>query len=69
MFTHSVRLALTRQIELHEQDDQGAQFENLPVPAQEKNVPMSWGQYLLHGLSKILIVTGQWLKSGQQLSF
>jgi len=69
MFTHSVRLALTRQIKLHERDDQGTQFKNLPVSAQEKNIPTSWGQYLLLGLSKILIVAGQWLKSGHQLSF
>jgi len=69
MFTHSVRLALIRQIELHERADQGTQFGNVPVPAQEKNIPTSWGQYLLLGLSEILIVVGQWLKSGHQLSF
>jgi hypothetical protein len=69
MFTHSVRLALTRQIELHARADQGTQFGNVPVPAQEIKIPTSWGQYLLLGLGKILIVAGQLLKSGHQLSF
>jgi hypothetical protein len=69
MFTHSVRFAQIQQIELHEQADQGAQLGNVPVLAQEKNTPTSWGQFLLLGISKILIVVGKWLKSGQQLSF
>jgi hypothetical protein len=69
MFTHSVRFALIQQIESHEQADQGTQLGNVPVLAREKNTPTSWGQFLLLGLSEILIVVGQWLKSGQQLSF
>ncbi len=69
MFSNSVQLDQIRQIEFKQHTDQVAHNKNVPTPAGEKDDSTTWRQYLILGLSKILVVAGQWLKSPNQLSF
>ena len=69
MFSNSISFALIQQMELKKQADQETHSKNVPVFVPEINNSTAWSQYLLLGLSKILVVIGQWLRSPQQLSF
>ena len=72
MFLDSVRKSLIHQKELKKQTDQACQVahsKNVSVPILENNNSTTWRQYLLLGLSKILVASGQWLRSPNQLSF